>query len=72
MMTERLDQSQHSSPSQNDDVVLSVKGVSKKFCRSLKRSGVACAFGIALGMGFKTLQGSYWDSDKKPFIIETI
>lgn len=37
-MAEKLKRSQYYSPSQNDDVVLSVKGVSKKFCRSLRRS----------------------------------
>ncbi len=37
-MAQTLEQQMIGTPSQNDDVVLSVKGVSKKFCRSLKRS----------------------------------
>jgi len=55
-MTETLDPSQLSSPSQNDDVVLSVKGVSKKLCRSLKRS---------LWYGVQDLAGELFGSDRE-------
>ncbi|MGK7933891.1 MAG: ABC transporter ATP-binding protein [Microcystaceae cyanobacterium] len=56
MMTETLDPSQLSSSSQTNDVVLSVKGISKKFCRSLKRS---------LWYGVQDLAGELFGSDRE-------
>lgn len=55
-MTEMPDQSQLSSPNQNDEVVLSVRGLSKKFCRSLKRS---------LWYGVQDLAGELFGSDRE-------
>lgn len=55
-MTDNFERSQSSSASQKDDVVMSVKGVSKKFCRSLKRS---------LWYGIQDLAGELLGNDQE-------